>query len=202
MTQFTVEKITDIRTFELVCEVRRKVFEQDFGIRPRRLEFATPPDALHLLARLGPTGPVIAALSAAPTTGRDELHQRHGLVFPRTAQVVRYTQLAVLKRYRGLNLPLTMILEANSLFTAPFGFTHSWMAFPVRSVLPSFVRLLGFHKVGEPVVSDQGFSWVLVKAEGVVLTDPNRDQQVIELSDYQHFERPAAAMASFNPKFV
>jgi hypothetical protein len=169
--QLTIQSVTNEREFDLACGVRTQVFERELGIRPESVAFPSSEDALHLIARIGEDGPAVAALSAVSTTGQDQLHERYGLLLPPLAKVVRYTQLAVLKKYRGLNLPLQMILEANAKFTKPLGFTHGWLALPVRAGIPAFVQLLGFERVGTaPVPGAQGPSWTLLRRERVIAT--------------------------------
>jgi hypothetical protein len=124
--EIIIEPAINDRELAAIRRVRRRVFAHELGI-------ALPPlaagraGALHLLARVADGGEVVAALSAVETSGDDYLHQRYGLDFPLGARVARYTQLAVLRPYRGLNLPLKLILEAHRRFVAPGRFDYTWL---------------------------------------------------------------------------
>jgi hypothetical protein len=52
---------------------------------------------------------------------------QYGLRFDPHARVARYTQLVALKPYRGMNMPLRLILEGHRRFVAPGQFDYTWL---------------------------------------------------------------------------
>jgi hypothetical protein len=74
--------------------------------------------------------------------------------------------MAVLKPYRGLNLPLYMLLEANRLYIAPGNFKYTWLLFQgERAISSKFCTMLGFSASSKLVHPEQGPSRVLMRDE-------------------------------------
>jgi hypothetical protein len=123
-------------------------------------------NAHHLLAYEKVSGEVVAVLSVVETSGDDEIHQRYGLTFPAGVRIARYTQMAVLQPFRGLDLPLKLILEAHHRFVAPSRYDHTWLLFDAeRAVSSNLCRWLAF-KPGERVyLTEYGCSRVLQRDE-------------------------------------
>ena len=83
--------------------------------------------------------------------------------FEPQARVARYTHLAVLKPYRGLNIPLAMMLEAHRRLIVPRQFDYTWLLFDVERAANSFlVHQLGFTPLPETLVSEYGCRCTLV----------------------------------------
>jgi hypothetical protein len=66
---------------------------------------------IDLIARVERSGDPVAVLTVVDTTGDAALHERFGLPFSTQDRTARYTQLAVLKPYRELDIPLKLITE-------------------------------------------------------------------------------------------
>jgi len=148
-----------------IRRVRRHVFAREMGITLPPIT-ADHTAAFHLLARHGAGGEVVAALSVVETGGDGELHQRYGLDFPPGARVARYTQLAVLRPFRGLGLPLKLILEAHRRFVAPGLFDYTWLLFDAERAASSDLRRRLAFKPGEQVyVTEYGRSRALTRDE-------------------------------------
>jgi hypothetical protein len=162
---FLVEPVRDQEGYALLCSVRNRVFQQEFGMKLAPIAFARPPEGLHLIGRLGPGGKAVAALTVLNTTGNDALHAGYGLCFPPGARVARYTQMAVLKKFRGRHLPLAMLLEANFRFTAPCGIDYTWMIIGAQQKDSTFCKLLGYTPGVRPIHGEMGISWAMVKNE-------------------------------------
>jgi len=119
-----------------------------------------------VIARVLPSGDPIATVSVLDTTGEPALGRTYGLSFSRTDRVVRYTHMAVLDAYRGLNLPLYMLLEARRLCVVPRDFEYTWLLFPRhRAAASLYHTLLSFTAGPEIVESEQGPSCVLSRDE-------------------------------------
>src|SRR5215510_16025806 len=100
-----------------MLEVWKEVFEREMGIM-------LPPDATsgnvsHWLARLKHSREPVGTLSVIDTTGQHQLHDSLGLGFDPQARVARFTHLAVIKPFRGINIPLAMMLEAHRSVIVP-----------------------------------------------------------------------------------
>src|SRR5438034_4056853 len=119
-----IDSVTNKADEATVLQIRRQVFEREMGITLMRLEGFDNSGALHLLARAEPNGDPIAAMSVVDTSGNDELHQRYELKFDPGVRVARYTQLAVLRPYRGMNIPLMLILDGHRQFILRNHFQH------------------------------------------------------------------------------
>jgi hypothetical protein len=105
-----VETIESAAQADAAAQIRSEVFGREWQCRIANPMNESKP-SLHLLARIQPTGEPISALSVVDT-GDTGLHDVFGLPFGLRTRVARYTQLAVLKPYRGQYVPLRMILEA------------------------------------------------------------------------------------------
>ncbi len=109
---FTIEPVTTSSAAAAAAYVREQVFtcEQHITVPP----IASHNDAEHLtlLASVEASAEPVAALTVIETTSDEDVHRRLKLVFPPGAHVARFAQLAVLKPYRGLNLPGRLIQEA------------------------------------------------------------------------------------------
>src|SRR5262249_51564128 len=81
------------------------------------------------------------------------------------ASVARYTQMAVLKKYRGRHIPLSMLFEANVRFTAPYGIDYTWMIIGAQQKHFIFCNLLGYIPGVQPIHGEMGTSWAMVKKE-------------------------------------
>ena len=146
--------------------IREQVFEREMGIAVPRLELSHRNAALHLLARAAPSGQAAAALSIIDTSHDSELHSRHGLVLEAGASVARYTQLAVLRQYRRMNIPIMMMLEAHRLFVQPRRVSYTWLLFDAERASSSFLcRRLAFVPQDTVSQSEYGRTRALVRDE-------------------------------------
>ena len=108
----------------------------------------------------------MAVLTVVDTTGDAMLHERFGLPFSMQHRTARYTQLAVLNPYRGLDIPLQLITEGQRLFVTPGGFEHTWLLFNAeRAARSSFCRRLGFQAGSRTYRSEYGRVRVLARDE-------------------------------------
>jgi len=126
--------------------IRKEVFENEWKrtLEPPMLQ--SRGQHLDLIARLESSGEPVAVLTVAETTGNAAMHKRFGLPFKANDRAARYTQLAVLKPYRGMDIPLQLILEAKRRFVKPGGFQYTWLLFDAeRASNSSLCRRLNFH---------------------------------------------------------
>ncbi|HEX8293729.1 MAG TPA: hypothetical protein VF570_18340, partial [Pyrinomonadaceae bacterium] len=105
--------------------IRRDVFEREMGIAREPPEVSEGAAVGHVLARAHPGREPVGTLSVLDTGGDARLHEGYNLGFEPGARAARFTRLAVLKPFRGRNVPLMMALEAHRLFVAPRGFDYT-----------------------------------------------------------------------------
>jgi hypothetical protein len=159
-----IKQITSSEDVTAMLEVWQQVFEEEMGIVP-------PRDALssgisHWLARLEQSGEPVGTLSVVDTSAQHQLHESLGLKLGPDARVARFTHLAVLRRYRGNNIPLAMMLEAHRRVVVPLEFDHTWLLFDVEKAANSFLsRQLGFTPLPQTFVSEYGCRCPLVRNE-------------------------------------
>jgi GNAT superfamily N-acetyltransferase len=146
--------------------IRHEVFEREMGIR---LDHAAAPDdgsMAHLLARAYPGREAVGTLSVVDTSGDERLHAGHNLCFEPGARAARFMHLAVVKAFRGRNIPAMMMLEAHRRFVAPRRYDYTWLLFNAERAPTSFLaRLLGFSPKADIFTSEYGRRCPLVRDE-------------------------------------
>lgn len=147
-------------------QVREQVFGQEWRLTLPRLHDYNPDRQLTLVGRDCSDDEPVAVLTVVETTGDDSLHSRLGLSFDEKQRVARYTQLAVLKPYRGMNLPVQLILEARRKFILPRKIDYTWLLFDAnRAKASALCNLLGFSASGPKFLTEYGCSRVLIRNE-------------------------------------
>lgn len=147
-----------------MMDVRQQVFERELGIVVRHDTASA--NTSYWLARLPDSKQAIGTLSVVNTTGQCELHESLGLRFEPEARVARFIHLAVLKPYRGMNVPLAMMLEIHRSVIAPGDFDYTWLLFDAGRAARSFLsRQLGFTLLPQTFVSEYGCRCPLVRNE-------------------------------------
>lgn len=159
-----IEQIANSEDVAAMLEVRRQVFEREMGIvLPSE---PAPVNISHWLARLEQSTEAVGTLSVVDTSCEYQLHDSLGLTFDRDARVARFTHLAVLKPYRGMNIPLAMMLEAHRSVIVPGQFDFTWLLFDVEKAAGSFLsQQLGFTLLPQTFVSEYGCRCPLVRNE-------------------------------------
>lgn len=159
-----IETVVSDEDESAMLDIRERVFEREMGIR-----LAPAPvggGAAHLLARVAPGGEAVGALSVIDTSGDRALHESCGLGFDPGERTARYMHLAVLKSYRGMNIPLMMMLAAHHRVVVPRGYDHTWLLFDAeRAPASPLFRLLGFGLKQGVFVSEYGRRRPLVRDE-------------------------------------
>jgi hypothetical protein len=146
--------------------IRQQVFEYEMGLTLPALNVPEGVAAAHVIARVELTGEPVAALTVVNTTGETDLREQYGLHLHPDARTARYMQLAVSKPYRGMNLPLRLILKAHYHFVAPGEFTHTWLLFDAkRAANSSLCARLGFSASERAFRSQYGINRILVRDE-------------------------------------
>jgi hypothetical protein len=167
-----IEMATSEEDLLSMRRIRRQVFEHEMGLA---LPALCEPEGVviaHVIARAEAASEPVAALTVVDTTNATDLCERYGLCLHPNARTARYTQLAVAEPYRGMNLPLKLILKAHDHFVAPGGFTHTWLLFDAeRAKGSSLCARLGFS-AGERVIHSQfGVTRLLVRDERSVFCE-------------------------------
>ena len=159
-----IERIANSEDIAAMFEVWKQVFEREMGITLP--QDSTRENVSHWLARLEHSRQAIGTLSVVDTSGEYQLHESLGLGFDRQARVARFTHLAVRKPFRGMNIPLAMMLEAHRSVIVPGQFDHTWLLFDVEKAGRSFLaRQLGFTLLPQTFVSEYGCRCPLVRNE-------------------------------------
>jgi len=155
-----IERVRDEEQQRAAAAIRRTVFENELGL-PRAVVDERR-KVFELIAYAAPQATVCATLMALETSGDDALHASYRLGFDRYARVIRYAQLAVLKKWRGRAIPLLLLREAMRI-TAAAGFRYMWLLFDAeRAARSSFRKVLGFHVGIETFATSSGISRVLM----------------------------------------
>ena len=148
------------------ARVREHVFVREWRLALPRLNEEDSERQLTIVARDEFTQEPVAALTVIETTGDAELHDRLGLCFPAGERAARYTQLAVLEPYRGMNFPIRLILAAQRRFVDPQKIHHTWLLFNAeRAKHSSLCNLLGFDVSRDAFLTEYGRSCVLRRDE-------------------------------------
>jgi hypothetical protein len=159
-----IEEIANSEDVAAMVQVWQQVFEREMGITlPKD---SAPGNISHWLARTKQSREAVGTLTVVDTSGRHELHDNLGLGFDGQARVARFTHLAVLKPFRGMNIPLALMLEAHRNVIVPNGFDYTWLLFNVEKAAASFLaRQLGFTLLPQTFVSEYGCRCPLVRNE-------------------------------------
>jgi hypothetical protein len=164
--EIIVEQVMNDKDLEAIMRIREQVFVRELGIALAPLSLSENGRATFLLARVGPDKQPVGSLCVMDTSYDHQLHESFGLQFESKARVARYTHLAVLEPYRGLHIPLAMMLEAHRRVSVPHQFDYTWLLFDVERALNSFlVNQLGFSALPGTFVSEYGCRCPLVREE-------------------------------------
>jgi hypothetical protein len=191
-----VEQVTNDSAVDAIMRIRYQVFEREMGIK---LALSGPSEnghATYLLARVGPDKEAVGSLCVTDTSDDRLLHKTFGLEFEPQARVARFTHLAVLKPYRGMNIPLAMMIEAYRSVIVPRQFDYTWLLFDAQRAAKSFLSArLGFTPLPETFVSEYGCRRPLVRDERA----PDTKQAIRQAEEHlRQFQIPGtnAAIAS------
>ena len=161
-----IDAVTGIEDESEMRRIRREVFERELGIRRVPPDMSDATAVGHVLARAHPGGEAVGVMTVLDTSGDGRLRDGYNLGFEPGARAARFTHLAVLKPFRGRNVPLLMALEAHRLFVAPGGYDYTWLLFDAGRAAESFLsRWLGFAPRAEVFVSEYGRRCPLVRDE-------------------------------------
>ncbi|HKP84212.1 MAG TPA: hypothetical protein VJT69_19505 [Pyrinomonadaceae bacterium] len=161
-----IEKISNSEDVAAMFEVWKQVFEREMGITLPQDN--APGSISHWLARMKHSRKPVGTLSVVDTSDQHELHDSLGLRIHPQARAARFTHLAVLKPYRGMNIPLTLMLEAHRSVIVPDRFDYTWLLFDVERAANSFLsRELGFTVLPQTFVSEYGCRSPLVRDERI-----------------------------------
>lgn len=164
--EIIIENVVSTEDESAMWRVRQEVFERELGIRLAPEGGAEVRKISHLLARAYPGRDAVGTLSVVDTSGDERLHENHNLGFEPGARAARFTHLAVIKPFRGRNVPVMMMLEAHRRFVAPQRYDFTWLLFDAERAHTSFLsRLLGFTPKADLFISEYGRRCPLVRDE-------------------------------------
>lgn len=179
-------------------QVRGEVFGREWHVTLPELNQYAPERQLTVVAHDRANDEPVAVLTVLETTGEEEMHARLGLSFSNNERVARYTQLAVLKPYRGLNLPVRLILEAHRRFVGPKEIRYTWLLFDAaRARASSLCSLLGFSASSRRYLTEYGCSRALTRDETTMQARSCdlHAQTWVDGPQYASLARPIAAGA-------
>jgi hypothetical protein len=160
---------------DAATQVRQQVFAREWQVTLPRLTEYDPKRQLTLVARNRSNQEPIAVLTVLETTGDTKLHSRLGLSSFEGDSAARYTQLAVLMPYRGMNLPILLITEARKRFVGPKQIRYTWLMFDAeRAKSSSLCHRLGFGTSPGRFLTEYGCVRILTRDErspGAALCD-------------------------------
>jgi hypothetical protein len=164
--EMNIEIATSEEDMSAMRRIRQQVFEYEMGLTLPALNAPEGAAAAHVIARAEATGEPVATLTVVDTTNEVDLFETYGLCLRPDARTAHYMQLAVIKPYRGMNLPLMLILKAHFQFVVPGGFTHTWLLFDAkRAANSSLCARLGFSASERVFHSQFGVNRLLVRDE-------------------------------------
>jgi len=179
--KIVVEQVMNDSSVDAIMRIRHQVFERELGIKLALSDASDIGNATYLLARAGRDEEPVGCLCVLDTSEDGELHAKFGLKFDPCARVARYTHLAVAKPYRGMNIPLAMMIEAHRSVIVPRQFDYTWLLFDVQRAANSFLSArLGFTPLSETFVSEYGHRCPLVRDE----RGPNTRQAMLKAEQY------------------
>jgi hypothetical protein len=181
---------------EAACQVRQQVFGREWRVTLPQLSEYPPERQLTLVVRDRTNQEPVAALTVVETTGDAEMHGRLGLSFFKGERTARYTQLAVLKPYRGMNLPVRLILTARRRFVGPKQIRYTWLLFDAEHAkTSSLCSLLGFGASRRRFLTEYGCSRVLTRDEATTQAElcDRRAQSWLEEVEYNGLAKRTGA---------
>ena len=162
--RIVIHPATDACSLTQAAYVREEVFGREWNLRIPPIVTVDGAECLTLIASSRPDLQPVAVVTVVETTQDLALHRRLGLLFPEGARIARYTQLAVLKPYRGLSIPVQLVAEAHRRFVAPQRIEYTWLLFNAnRAASSSFCTALGFRPAPGTVNTEYGLSRVLIR---------------------------------------
>jgi hypothetical protein len=159
-----VEKVANSETREEIHQIEREVFEQELGVRLSNYQQVRP--CFQLLARPGQGEQPVGSLAVVDTTIGADLLGKCGLEIEPGKKIARYTRLAVRRPFRGLDIPLFLILEANRRFILPNKYDYSWLLFDEkRASSITLSTVFNLSPLKTVVRSEYGLCRVLLRNE-------------------------------------
>jgi hypothetical protein len=179
--EIIIEKVITETDFDAIMRIQDQVFGREMGIKVAPSDPSDNGRARYLIARVGSEREPVGSLCVLDTSNHDELHQSFELKFELSARAARYTHLAVLKPYRGMNIPLAMMIEAHRSVIVPSQFDYTWLLFDVERARKSFLSArLDFKPLPKTFVSEYGCRCALVRDERA----PDARQAIRQAEEY------------------
>jgi hypothetical protein len=174
------ETVTDTDGEEALYHIYKAVFGRGLGLGSQAVTVKRSARSYHLLARERSTRKPVGAVTVVETTGEHKLHRQYGLSFADSARVAQYTQLGILKEYRGMNISLMLMCKAHHRFVRPYGFHYTWLLFDADRARSSYLNGILEFTVGVQVfVTEWGRTRVMVREEGALKDKDDGVQRVV-----------------------
>lgn len=168
--QFLVKPVKTAALASIADDIRRQVFEREWCV-PLAGTGTTESGNSQTFLATTPFHEPVGVVTAVDSTGDRLMRENLGLG-KQSVRLARYSQLAVLKPYRGMHVPLKLLIEARADFVVPEKFDYSCLLFDAtRAPSSSYCAMLGFRPSPQTVRSCQGPCRILFRCE----TAPSSD---------------------------
>ena len=158
--QFTVRPVSTPADQRELSSLHRAVVQREFGgSLPASLLHDPAGSVMHFIARAGGhDGPVVGSLTVIETSHDAVARRAFDLPVPLGASSAFYTCAAVLPEYRGLCVPVRLLLEARRHFVEPRGIQYTWLLYDAdRAHSTRLCRIMKYralpgviHNLGRP----------------------------------------------------
>jgi GNAT superfamily N-acetyltransferase len=165
--QFIIEDARNEGNLKAIQHLENRVFRLEKGIDLPPFAAVRDGAIFRLVARALSNGVPVGTLSVVESNEHRPWFGRYeSLIANRGGRVARYTRLAVLPEYRGHNLSMRLILEAQRRFVAPENIQHTWLLFDAARASNSLLsRLLRFRCGSAVIRAEYGACRLLIRDE-------------------------------------
>jgi hypothetical protein len=156
--QFTVRPVTTPADQRELTSLHRAILQGEFGGSPPAPFLHDPGGSvMHFIARAGgDDGPVVGSLTVVETSHDEVARRAFSLPVPTGVSSAFYTCVAVLPEYRGLCVPVRLLLEARMRFVEPRNIRYTWLLYDAaRTDSTRLCRILNYRPL-PGVVNDLG----------------------------------------------
>ena len=129
--QFTIRPVLTAADERELVALHRTIVEREFGGTPRAALLRDPAGSVvHFIARAGgDEGPVVGSLTVVETSHDEVAREAFNLPFPAGISSAFYTCASVLPEYRGLCIPIRLMLEARRQFVQTNEIQYTWLLY-------------------------------------------------------------------------
>jgi GNAT superfamily N-acetyltransferase len=156
--QFTVRPVSTPADQRELTLLHRAIVQGEFGGSPPAPLLHDPAGSvMHFIARAGgDDGPAVGSLTVVETSHDEVARRAFSLPVPTGVSSAFYTCVAVVPEYRGLGLPVRLLLEARKGFVEPRRIRYTWLLYDAaRAESTRLCRIMNYRPL-PGVVNDLG----------------------------------------------